>query len=50
MNEIDNAKTEKPVRKAPVWDLVGLILTRDKRLLYIVPAVVLFCWAANRFF
>jgi hypothetical protein len=25
------------------WDLFGMVLTGDKRLLVIVPAIVLFC-------
>lgn len=37
--------SETKTMKAPAWDLVGMLLTLDKRLLVIVPALVLACWA-----
>ena len=36
-------------RKAPLWDLVGMLLTLDKRLLVVVPTLVLACLALNWF-
>ena len=35
--------------KAPIWDLVGLVLTRDRRLLIVVPVLAAVCYLANRF-
>jgi hypothetical protein len=35
-------------RKVPLWDLVGMLLTLDRRLLVVVPSLVLACCALNR--
>ena len=39
-----------PICKAAWWDLVGMILTSDKRLLVIVPALVAISWLIGKFF
>ncbi len=35
---------EVEMKRAPWWDLVGLALTHDKRLLIVLPGML---WAAN---
>jgi len=32
------------VPKPPVWDLIGMVLTADWRLLLVVPALAVFCY------
>ena len=39
--------TEAKMKKAPIWDLVGMLLTLDKRLLVVVPCLFAASWALN---
>jgi hypothetical protein len=44
-----NRKGPTMTRKAPLWDLVGMLLMLDKRLLVVVPTLVLARLALNWF-
>jgi len=39
--------TKKETR-ASIWVLFGMILTRDRRLLVVVPVLATFCYLVNR--
>ena len=37
------------IRKPPPWELVGLVIAADKRLLLIAPALTIFVWAVGHY-